>query len=155
MRKPVDTSRGPKGGLWIWKCPETGFKITHTNYNGIRNAVLSYKQVNHFPITSQFNDELDENLCQNADPVVCYDFTPPSVIEKMGMLGKALAKWANGGMKVRSEEEVLNITQNICPSCEYYGGETGFLKLLCRKCGCSKLKAWLKTSHCPLNPPRW
>lgn len=154
MNVPNDKAAVPKGGLWKWVCPETGYTIMHPYYAQVKRDVKAYLVANNYPIGLQFDDEFDANLCANAAAGVCSSFEPPTLLDKANSVTRALAKWALSGFKVREESEV-NAIVALCRECPFYGGETGVLKIACKKCGCSKLKLYLRTSHCPDNPRRW
>jgi hypothetical protein len=155
MRKPIDNSSGPYGGLWVWKCPETGFIIRHGNYPGIRNAVKTYLRANNYPIGSNFDEALDENLCANAAPQTCEDFVPPTFLEKMSSLAQALYHAAKSWREPVVTAELLQERRDICAGCSFYGGSKSLLKVACVKCGCTGLALYLPTKHCPLPQPEW
>jgi hypothetical protein len=155
LKRPIDNARGPAGGFWIWKCPETGLVIKRGNYPGIYNAVKSYKQANHFPITAQFSEELDANLCANAQPQTCEEFTPPTVLEKMGTLARALFMAAKTWRHPLVTADVLQARRDICAACNYYTGSKSLLKVGCTRCGCTGLKLALAASHCAMEPQKW
>jgi len=129
--------------------------IKRGNYPGIYNAVKSYKQDNHFPITAQFSEELDANLCANAKPQTCEDFIPPTILEKMGTLAVALYRAGKTWRHPLVTAEVLQERRNICEQCNYYGGSKSLLKVGCTKCGCFGIKIALISSRCPLSEPKW
>ena len=153
--KPIDDSRGPKGGFWVWKCPETGFLVRHGNYPGIRKAVKDYLRANNYPIGSNFYEELAENLCRQALPGVCEEFIPPTIWEKMSSASQALFQAAKQWRAPVVSAEVLMERRAICSACSYYGGSTSILRVACSKCGCSGLKLFLPGSVCPLPEPKW
>ncbi len=63
----------------------------------------------------------------------------------------ALLIWAKGGFKF-PDTEILHTRISICIStpCEKWNKKAYFGFGGCNKCGCSKLKLYLKTSECPL-----
>jgi hypothetical protein len=77
--------------------------------------------------------------------------------------GRAYAKWMQAGQPVRTQEEIDQIFETHCRSCEHFKP----LKHRpgrghCRLCGCrckNKRKfmnklAW-RTEQCPADPPKW
>lgn len=157
MRKIIDSSRGaPVYGLWRWKCPETGLLITHSNFPGIKSAVKKYLVANNFPVTSQFEEQLEENLCENASPNTCTDFEPPTLAEKMSTLAMALWQLRKTWRDPLVSAEELQDRREYCtgnetrPRCEFYSGSTSLLKVACKRCGCAGLKLALKSSVCPI-----
>lgn len=155
MNKPVDTARGARGGYWIWRCPETGLTIRHSNYPGLRRDVKIYLRANSYPIGSGFDEQFDENVCANAQHGMCENFIPPTLLEKMGSLAKALYQAGKNWRQPLVTPEELQRRRDICMDCSYYGGSTSLLKVACTRCGCGGLKAALIDSHCPLPEPRW
>lgn len=155
MKKVRDNAAGAIGGFWIWKHPETGHIIRHTNYVGCRNEVKAFLRVNNFPITAQFEEEFEANICANGAPNLCEEFTPPSLLQKMSTLGQALVHAAKQWRKPVVDAEELQRRRDICAGCNYYGGSTSLVKVACQKCGCSGLKLALQSSRCPLPEPRW
>lgn len=74
----------------------------------------------------------------------------PSVLEMAANLGSALATWASAGFPVATAEQAA-AHGAICAACEKWqpGARLGLGKCTSKKCGCTKLKWWLKTSKCP------
>lgn len=152
MKKIRDSSAGPPpDGLWRWKCPETGYVVTHSNFPGIRNAVLKYLRANNYPVTSTFEDDLEQNICAHMDPRVCEDFIPPTFLAKMTSAAQALYGAAKEWRKPVVSEEVLQQRREICQPCNFYGGSTSILRVGCKKCGCTGLKLFLVSSQCPIS----
>lgn len=153
MKRVIDTSAGCPGGLWTWVHSETGHPVRHSNYSGIKNAVKVFLKSNSYPISSQFEDELQENLC--AHGARCEEFTPPTLAQKMSTFGMSLYRAAKQWREPLVDAEELQRRRNICAECSYYGGSTNLLKVACQKCGCSGMKLALASQHCVLNPPKW
>lgn len=148
MKRIRDTSSPPPGRAWTYIDPETGYRIQHAVYKVVLNEAKKYRQANNLPIGLLFNEQFDQILCENA-PLACLEYEPPSMGQKAVAVGKAFARWAAAGFKTRAPEETERILA-ICQSCPEYGGETGFLKVICKRCGCSKQKIAFSTEHCPL-----
>lgn len=150
MNRVIDNSKVPPGGTWTYVHAENGYVQQHPYLHQLRQNVKKYRQINNFPVGSEFNAEFEDNVCKRSAYGVCADFIPPSMMEKASSLTKALTRWAMSGFKVRKEDEVERI-RAICKYCTFYGGENGLLKVICKKCGCSNLKLWVQDSHCPIN----
>lgn len=76
----------------------------------------------------------------------------PSLLELASNFTTALTKWVKAGAPVVSEE-VYRERSAICETCEYWKPESrfGLGKCSAPGCGCTKLKRWLSTEHCPMN----
>lgn len=76
----------------------------------------------------------------------------PSPLEMAQNFVNALSNWVKAGAPVVSEE-VYRERMAICEACEYWKPEArfGLGKCTAPGCGCTKLKLWLSTEHCPLN----
>lgn len=153
MKKAKDTSAVPNGGMWHYVCPEDGHRISHPYFNAILSKAIEYRRVNNYPIGLQIADQVEDNLCSNAVPETCLDWEPPTLGQKVQSLTQALFAAARTGFSVVSAEEYQH-RLSICEQCNFFGGQKGLLKVLCRKCGCSGFKAYLSSgSKCPDN--RW
>jgi hypothetical protein len=87
-----------------------------------------------------------------STPSVAIVHELPPLLERVGMFAAALAKHACDGFRRRSEEEIREILDTHCRSCEFFSGQH------CTRCGCycndhdvflNKL-AW-KSESCPEN----
>lgn len=92
----------------------------------------------------------------NNNPNMERQITPdmleePSLLELAQNFTSALAKWVKAGAPVVSEE-VYRERSAICDACEYWEPEArlGLGKCMAPGCGCTKLKRWLSTEHCPM-----
>ncbi len=162
MRKIRDNSSGPPpDGLWKWRCPETNLLITHSNYVGLERAVKKYLRSNSFPIGTNWENDFEENVCRNMVPSVCIDFIPPTTLQKMTSLGRALYQAAKSWREPLVTAEELQDRRDWCagsetrPRCNFYGGSTSPLRVACQRCGCGGLALMLKSKHCPLPEPKW
>ena len=155
MKKVRDNAAGAIGGMWVWKHAETGHIIRHSNYSGCMRLVKSFLRANNYPIGSNFEDDFEQNLCANGAPGLCVDFEPPSVLEKMSSLARALYQTARSWREPLVSAEELQDRRDWCtgneirPRCNFYAGSTSPLKVACVKCGCSSLALFLKSKHCP------
>lgn len=150
MRKVADNSAVPPGGHWTWRHSESGYQLRHPYYNELKKQVKVYLRANSFPITGQFDEEFEANLCAHATPASCVDFIPPSLLEKMSMFGQAIARAALTWREPLVTAEVLEQRRAICQECNFYGGSRSLLKVACQRCGCSGLKVMLTSSVCPI-----
>lgn len=155
MKKVRDNSSGPAGGAWRWRDTETGYLITHSNYRGLRHEVIKFLKANNRPIGIAFDEQFEENICANMPPQVCMEFIPPTMLEKMGTLAKALYQVARHAKEPLVSAEELQRRREICADCNFFGHSQSLIKVACRRCGCSGLKLVLTSSQCPLNPPKW
>jgi hypothetical protein len=154
VKKVRDNTSVP-GIPWKYVCPEDGFALTDIYFNRLKSTVAAYRHANSYPVGLLFNEEYEENLCAQADPKLCLEFVPPSLLEKMSTLGRALVNAAlNARHPVVSAEEVERRRQ-ICGECNFFGGSKSVLKVACKVCGCGGLKLFLTTSACPLSQPKW
>lgn len=150
MRKVRDNSAGAIGGLWIWKHPETGFVVRHSNYAGCRIEVKRFLRANNYPIGGNFEEEFEENLCANGAPNLCEEFIPPTLLEKMSAFAQALYRAGKQWREPMVTADVLQERRDICEACNFYGGSTSILRVACQKCGCTSLKQFLTSSRCPI-----
>ena len=72
----------------------------------------------------------------------------PTLAELAVNFTSSVSRWAAGGFPVVAEDEYQH-RQTICSACEFW--RTDGLFAHCGKCGCSRLKAWMGTSKCPIN----
>ena len=74
-----------------------------------------------------------------------------SLLTKAGRLRRELATWAKGGLKLVSRGVRL-ARLATCEACELYdpAGNAGMGECKAKGCGCTRLKAALATSKCPL-----
>ncbi len=148
MKKVRDNSAVPRGGTFIYR-HEDGYEQRHSYFSQLKEWVREYKRINNLPIGLQFDDEYEENICSNADPITCEEWYPPGPLQKAQNLAAALVRAAKGGFKAVSSE-ILNERLAICANCNFYGGQNGLLKVICKRCGCGGLKAYLKSEKCPI-----
>lgn len=155
MKRVRDNAAGAIGGYWIWKCPETGFVIRHSNFIGCKNEVKKYLRLNNYPIGGNFDEDFEQNLCANGNPNLCEEFVPPTLLQKMSTLAQALYHLRKQWREPLVTAEILQTRQETCKKCNFYGGSTSLFKVACQKCGCAGLKLALTTSRCPASPPKW
>lgn len=150
MRKIRDTSAVPRGD-WTYVDPEDGTRLKSPYYTVLMGRAKEYRRANNYPVGANFNSDFDQILCAN-NPDACIEFEEPSLATQGSTVLKALARWAISGFKVRSSADA-EAALNVCRGCEFYAGESGLLKVVCKKCRCSKKKAYLASEHCPIG--RW
>jgi len=83
--------------------------------------------------------------CSEATDVLIPE---PTLAELAVNFTSSVSRWAAGGFPVVAEDEYQH-RQMICSACEFW--RTDGLFAHCGKCGCSRLKAWMGTSKCPIN----
>ena len=149
MKKVIDTARNPPDGHWIYVCPEDKYRVTALSYNATKSKAFNYRKINNYPIGSNWDTDFEQNICENMSPGVCTDWIPPTLAEKMDNLTLSLLNYARSGFKV-TEPDKATARLDICIECNYYSGQRGLLKIMCRKCGCSGLKLFMDSSICPL-----
>lgn len=148
MRKILDTATVPPGGYFIYLDPDSGYRIAHPYYFELKKQAKSHRAANEYPIGSNWNDDFDTNVAENTLTARSVEYKPPTMLEKMSAVSRALYKFAVGGFKVVSEELWLK-RKSICEQCGFYNGESGVLGVACKACGCSRVKNWLTSSACP------
>ena len=143
------------GTPWKYVCPEDGFVLLDVYFARLKKAVIAYRNANNYPVGLLFNDEFEDNICAQADPVLCMEFIPPTLLEKMSSLGQALVAVARSVRHPMVNADEVERRRNICGECNFFGGVKSLLKVGCLKCGCAGLKLYLSTSVCPLPQPKW
>lgn len=78
-------------------------------------------------------------------------FAEPGLTELAGNFGRAVAKWASAGFPV-VEEGDYQARLAACQACSHWDGAArlGLGKCRAPKCGCTRLKLWLRTEKCPM-----
>jgi hypothetical protein len=148
MRKVLNTSKGPPGGKWIYVCPEDGEHITAQSFIVIKQRALNYRKINNYPVGSNWDDDFEQNLCEHMHLSVCTDWSPPTLGQKLENLKQSLLNYARSGFTVTDSDKV-KARLDICMDCNYYSGQRGTLKIMCKKCGCTGLKLFMASSVCP------
>lgn len=142
----------PQGGSFIYLDPNSGKEFRHHTIPHLRLLVHNHRKANGYEMPVNWGETFIENVCAHTPGSVCENDTPLTIAQKAMNLVAAIADAARDGFKTRTAEEVEAI-KAICRPCEYYAGEKGLLAVACRKCGCSKLKFHIASSHCPIQ--RW
>lgn len=145
-RKPPDG-----GGQFIYVDPDSGTTFRHHTPEHLLVMARKHRQSNGYAMCSTWNQEFVDNVCAHSPGDTCVDDQPPTLAEKIVSVGKALHDAAISGFKCRSAEEIQAIVDEHCSTCQYFGGIKGIFHVACNKCGCSKLKLHLASSHCPVN----
>jgi hypothetical protein len=79
--------------------------------------------------------------------ILAAKYRPPTSFEKMLNVSQAL-KLAISDPTRRSKEEIKDILEKSCHTCEWFIQD----KIICGKCGCYLgVKTSIKAFHCPLN----
>lgn len=150
MKKVRDNSAVPKGGTFIYVHSDNGFEQKHPYFDTLKHQVREYKLTNNFPVGLLFDEEFEQNVCAHAADVTCEDFLPPSLLEKMSSLARAIYRSAKSGFKTVTPEH-FEARKQVCGACNYYRGDNGLLKIACARCGCAGIKLASATEHCPIN----
>lgn len=144
-----DEAGGARGGLYIFVNPEDGHRIEHGNVGIVIRRALEYRRLNNYPITSQWDDDVVQNICAHTPEPSCVpEGETPSMTHRAMSFASAMAQWVAAGLPVRDKAELERVS-GICQSCEYYGGSRSIFRIACKKCSCSGLKQYLQTSRCP------
>lgn len=149
MRKILDTATVPPGGYFVYIDKDSGHRIAHPYYTELKKRAKSHRAANEYPIGSNWNDEFDTNVAENTPTAHSVEYKPPTIVERMSSAGKALYKAALSGFKVVTDEVFMQ-RKAECESCAFYGGETGVLRIACKKCGCSGIKLHWPSERCPI-----
>lgn len=159
MKRIVDTSTPPYGGMAIYKDRETGISLNHPNISVLIDRATQLRVQNNLPIPVNWEEHVEDNICLNTPGAVCED--GDGAIRKSAKMAvrftKAMVAWGTAGFPLVSEE-VLDERRNTCqgndelniPRCEYYRDAKLFFGFgRCGACGCSSaLKTPLATEKC-------
>lgn len=153
MMKVTHPNHVPPGGAFIYVQPESGVEFRHHTITYLRELVKKHRLANNYPIGTNFNQEIEDYICSHQ-PGICHDATPPVPLTKTAILinfAKSMLQWAGNGFTfVRGDDYIAR--RNICMGtpelqpCPYWGGEPEFGYAHCAKCGCSRLKMFVKAS---------
>jgi len=154
VRKILDTATVPPGGYFVYIDKDSGYRLAHPYYFELKKQAKSHRVANEFPIGTNWSDDFDNNVAENTTSAASVEYKPPTMLEKMSAVSRALYKFALSGFKVVSDE-VFAQRKAICEQCGFYGGDTGVLKISCRACGCSGVHLHMASKHCVLSPPKW
>ena len=158
----INKNAPANGGYWRYTQPESGQQFSSPYYDQLIAAVLKHRKIMNYPISSQFEEEMDHALCSNH-PSSCHEpapFQSPNFMDQAVSFATTFAVWIREGLPVVSREVYIQ-RRNICAGtltttrCDYWGGDTQLGFGRCRKCGCSGLKLFMATVQCPLTPPKW
>lgn len=100
---------------------------------------------------SSFKNDIKRNLPTKSEK---------DISEQLGFfdlaknLKNSLISWHKAGYPVVTRDE-WSRRLAICRSCNYWEEFKKTQVARCNKCGCSSGKLLLKTSKCPLTPPKW
>jgi hypothetical protein len=154
MMMIADTSHVPPGGAFVYVQPESGVTFRHHTLPYLLEQIKKHRIANNYPIGTNFNQEIEDYICQHQ-PDICRDTTPPVQLTKVQVLigfAKSMMSWASQGFAlVRGDDYIAR--RETCmgdgkdkPQCPYWGGEPEFGFAQCAKCGCSRLKLFVKAS---------
>lgn len=159
MMRPLNTGTVPPGGLWRYRDPETAAVIEHPYIDQVRRQAHRHRTINNLPIGTNWEIDLDDNLCRNTPTAPCEK--GDSGERKLAAMAKRFAtsmlNWARSGFKL-VDEATLAARRLTCegddthPRCPNWYNSTRYFGFgRCGKCGCyGGLKTPLATSKCPL-----
>lgn len=150
MKRVLDVGKVPKGGKWTYINPEDSFAIEHLHIDELRNRARKYRRINNYPIGSQWDEQFEDNVCQQASDCDCVEIGVPTITSRIKTFASALVRSAKSGFKQVTAEEVAR-RMDVCGACPYYSGSHSIWKIACKKCGCTGLKLNMATEKCPLN----
>lgn len=166
MKRIVDTSTPPYGGMAIYKDRETGISLNHPNISVLIERATQLRVQNNLPIPVNWEEHVEDNICLNTPGAVCED--GDGAIRKAAKMAvrftKAMVAWGTAGFPLVSDE-VLSERRLTCEGgvssdgiqvlrCDRWQARpsNGFGFGRCGACGCvGFLKSALSTEKCPLN----
>lgn len=145
--RPLSQTKPPRGGLWRYEHPISGYKFSSHQLGAIKNAIWSHEEANQYPLTSEA--DIESALCK-THASSCGEAEPRLLQKAANFIGE-MVNWAKEGFPIASED-VLQQRLDICQSCSYWRGITGgsLLQGKCRKCGCRGVKLAVGSASCPL-----
>ncbi len=160
MRHPINTGT-VYGNGWRYLDPETGVIITHPYIDQVRGQAHRHRRINNLPIGTDWEAQLDDNLCENTPGAPCED--NDNGLKKATVIAKrfagAMLNWARSGFKL-VDDATLAARRLTCegddtpdhPRCDQWHNSNRYFGFgRCGKCGCfGGLKTPLKTEKCPL-----
>lgn len=150
MQAVIHKANVPPGGYYVYVDPETHVELRHPYFRQIVENAAQHRRANNLPVGSNFEVDVEQNVCAHAAGGVCREEKTPDVWEKMSSFARASWQWARNGMQTVSEQ-TYNGRLSICQRCEYFSGEQYFGTGGCKKCGCGiSLKLYWPTEKCPV-----
>lgn len=161
MKRPAHRGVVPPGGLCRYTDPDAAFTVAHPYYTRCRDLAKAGRISRSLPIPYDWEAFFDEQLCR-ATPQACIEVpdapieTGPSWIALAAQFATSMTRWITRGFPVTPWDEFKQRYAQCAgdgagtPRCPHFGrfASTGIAR--CGKCGCSSLKLFLKTEHCPI-----
>lgn len=160
-----DVSYCPPSGWWAIDDVSKA-KLEANSFRNLKHTIMSHRNANNIPwIGSEIEDMIHRQVCEREGGDYCKELVKTKTHHSQGsnsisikaMLSNFITesvKLAKSGFKLTSEEE-FHRRLEICRKCSFWdeAARNGLGK--CRKCGCTKLKHWYSTSHCPIKLWSW
>lgn len=116
------------------------FILTHGKING--DFVILFDA----PL-AEFNEKFTQTDHHQTPPI-------PTLAGLAHNFTAAMSAWSKAGFEIVEREEYER-RHATCLTCEFWQPDAMLGIGKCRKCGCSKIKLWLKGVKCPDKPARW
>lgn len=155
-----DISIKASTGWWVID-DVSGAKLESNSYRNLKHTIIDHRKGNDLPYDAiEVEEMIQEQVCAREPGTYCEPF--PSAKTHSGQNVKTLtigamlkgfaeesAKFAKSGFKMTTEAE-FHRRLEICRGCSFWDEKARGGLGKCRKCGCTKMKHWFSTSHCPM-----
>lgn len=146
MKVIKDINWVPPGG-WQYVHPETKTLFASHSINVLTDKVRAFNQTNNYPNQLNLEQAIVDGVCDRC-PECCHDTEPPSLLDLAKRFTREAYQWAQSGFEV-TDENLFASRQATCNTCPKWRGEAAFGYGRCGACGCTGLKLFMKSSHCP------
>lgn len=121
----TNTSETPPGG-WVYTEPSTGITFQHYSHNEWLNKIREHRLANEIPITADWKEELEDELCRNNPdwfPTICRRIGAKSGPRRLSFAAtmsflQMLGKWVAGGAPYVDQQEAEERAA-ICSTCPH------------------------------------
>lgn len=147
------------GDGYRYRHVETGEVQSHPFHHQLAINVKRYRRANNFPITTNWEEEFDDNVCRNSPgcPCVNADSAIQKAIDMAKHFAQSMLIWGRAGFPI-ARDEVIAKRRAVCegrdglPRCPEWSNSTSYFGFgRCGKCGCyGGLKTAVATEKCPL-----
>ena len=134
------TDEVPPGGFWYVQ-RETSAKLSAASFDELANKVKIHRKSNNIPIGTNFNEEIENQICERMPAGVCTRDHQPSTgknritLEAIVRGTATMADWfAHGREKV--SREIASKRAAVCSSCHFNQPVSD-----CPSCSMSKIHA--------------
>ncbi len=148
-----DKAMVPHPGHWIFHHPDGGFEVRTPELAEGYRSMRRYCAANGKPVPTM--DEMDVWIC-DQNPQLCIDSVTksPPFSEKLKEFASSMKEWLRQGLPVVTAEVLQERTETCSgsdskPRCEHWRGFANSFIGSCGSCGCSGVKLFLGTEHCP------